>query len=298
MDPFSGPVRDSMSAPVHVVGADARLPDVERLLAATAVSGVPVVDAAHRPIGIITRTDLLDAGAVSAVTGTDRTRLVVPDRRVTDVSLSPPLGVSESDRLAKAVRLMRDAHVHRVVVLSEGKLVGILTTWDVVRAIATSTETRPLERFMSSPALNVSPTLATGRALEKLRRAHVRALVVTEDGTPIGVFAQEEALLAERWYEPTVVERWLNPAVLVLPPTLAAHRAAAQLIATRARMIAVVERRRVCGVVTGTNFLYAASIDGPGGDATRPPPSEWLKSEASRATIPALPAALKERRPR
>jgi len=295
MDAFGGPVRAHMSAPVHAVGSDARLPEVERMLADTGVSGVPVIDAEGRPIGMITRTDLLDEGAVSAVTGTERARLIVPDRLVTDVSLEPPLGVEESARLADAVRVMRQARVHRVPVVSKGKLVGMLTTWDVVRAIASSWTERPLERFMTAPVVKIAPTLSAGRALEKLRRTHVRALVVAEHGWPIGIFAQEEALAAERWYEPTTVEQWLNPAVLVLPPTLAAHRAAANVIAMDASTIVVSERGRVRGVVTGTNFLYAVPIDGPDGDSARPPPVSWPAGPMSRDTFPAMPAARRER---
>lgn len=295
MDAFALPLRGHMSAPVHTVGANAHLPEVERILAETGVSGLPVVDSELKPVGVITRSDLLHAGAVSAVTGTGRARLVVPDRRVGDVVLARPLCVSEGDRLAQAVRVMREERVHRVLVVAGERLVGILTTWDVMRALAESQAEVPLERFMTAPVAKVAPSLSTGQALDKLRGSHVRAVVVVEHGWPIGVFAQEDALAAERWYEPTSVEEWFNPAVLALPPTLAAHRAAAQAVATRARTIVVVDRGRVRGVVTGTNFLYAVPIEGPGGDSARPPPVAGRAGPTSRETVPAMPAARRMR---
>ena len=294
-DAFGAPLREHMSAPVRTVDVNVHLPEVERILFETGISGLPVIGPAARPVGVVTRSDLLNAGAVSAVTGTDRGRLSVPDRRVGDVMLARPLCVSENEPLSRAVRVMREERVHRVLVVAGERLVGILTTWDVMRALAASRTEQPIERFMTSPVVKVSPTLGTGEALDKLRGSHVHALVVVEHAWPIGVFAQEEALAAERAHEPTVVERWLNPAVLALPTTLPAHRAAAQAVAMGARAIVVVARGRVLGVVTGTNFLYAVPIEGPGGALPRPPRVARRVSRGSRETLPAMPAA---RRPR
>lgn len=295
MDAFGAPLREHMSAPVRAVDVDMHLPEVARILSETGFSGLPVLGPGSRPLGVVTRSDLLNAGTVREVTGTDRGSLVLPDRRVGDVMLTRPLCVSEGEPLSHAVRLMRDERVHRVLVVMSERLVGIVTTWDVIRALAASQTEQSLERFMTAPVVKVAPTLGTGEALLKLRGSHVHALVVVEHGWPIGVFGQAQALAAERADEPSTVERWLDPALLVLPATLSAHRAAAQAIATGARTIVVVERGRIRGIVTGTNFLYAVPVEGPGGTAPRPPRVARPVSRRSRETVPAMPAARRGR---
>lgn len=286
-----------MSPPTHTVGPDTRLPEVERLLAHAPFSGLPVVDSALRPLGVVTRTDLLRAGAVNAVTGTSRGALVVPDRRVGDVVHGAPLCVAADASLAEAARIMRDERVHRVLVVRGAHLVGIVTTWDVVRAFAGTRVALPIGRMMSSPVLTVPPDLPTASALRKLGESHVHALVVVESGWPVGVFTQREALLAERWPSRTVVDRWLDPAVLTLPPSFPAYRAAAQASAAGVRTITVMDLEGVSGILTATNFLYAVSAVAPdavssvGSASSRPPKRERPKKPHERRTAPAMPAA-------
>lgn len=297
MHSFDAPVSVHMSAAAHTVGPEARLPEVERLLVHSAFSGIPVVDDKLQPLGVITRTDLLRVGAVSAVTGTSRTKLVVPDRRVGDVIHGEPLCVSHGAPLEEAARIMREHHVHRVLVVSGRRLVGIVTSWDVVRAIAEARVALPIGRMMSSPVLTVPPTLSTGMALAQLAKAHVRALVVVESGWPVGVFAQREALVAERWPSRTQVDRWLDPALLTLPPNFPAYRAAAQAIATGTRTITVMDLEGVCGIVTATNFLFVtpnAALDATesaSAASSRPPLPERSTKPNERLTAPAMPAA-------
>ncbi len=252
---FDLPIADCMSAALHTVGPDARLPAVERLLRDAGVSGVPVVDAELRPLGVVSLTDLLQAGAVQAVTGTAQTRLMLPDRRVADSVHGRPLCVQLEGSLREAVQLMRSERVHRVLVVDGGRLCGLVSAWDVMRVVAAARLARHLGTLMSSPVITVSPQEPTGAALERLRAARVHGLVVVEGGWPVGVFGQEEALAAELWPAPTTVEQWFNPSVLSLPPSMALHRAAAQACAMRTRDIAVMDLEGIGGIVTASDFL-------------------------------------------
>jgi CBS domain-containing protein len=255
---FDVPVREHMSTALHTVGPDTRLPAVERLLRDACVAGVPVVDSELRPLGVISRTDLLQAGAVQAVTGTAHSQLVLPDRRVGDTVHGQPLCVSSSAQLVEAVQLMRDHRVHRVLVIERERLVGVVTAWDVLRVVAAARLTQPIGTLMSSPVSTATPEQSTGAALERLRAARTRGLIVVEHGWPIGVFGQEEALAAELWPAATTVEQWFNPAVLCMPASMAVHRAAAVACATRTRDIAVMDLASIGGIVTASDFLRVA----------------------------------------
>ncbi|MFI5305911.1 MAG: CBS domain-containing protein [Polyangiales bacterium] len=244
-----------MSEPLHTVGPDTRLPAVERLLRDAGVSGVPVVDAQMRPLGVISRTDLVQAGAVPAVTGTQQSYPMLPDRRIGDVKHGPALCVPIQGSLADAVSLMREERVHRVLVTDADRLCGIVSVWDVMRVVADARISRPIGTMMSSPVVSVLADEDTEVALHKLRAARVHGLLVVERGWPIGVFSQEEALGAALWPAPTLVEQWFSSAVLTLPPSMAVHRAAAQACATHSRDIAVMDLEGVGGIVTASDFL-------------------------------------------
>jgi CBS domain-containing protein len=252
---FDVPIRDCMSTAPHSVGPDALLPEVERLLRDVGVSGVPIVDAGLRPLGVLSRTDLLQAGAAPAATGASSAPLTLPERRVGDIAHGRALCVPVDARLSEAVRVMRAERVHRVLVTEGGRLCGVVSVWDAMRVLASARIARPIGTLMSSPVITVTPELSAGIAIERLRAARVHGLIVVEHGWPIGVFGQEEALGAELWPAPTTVEQWFSAAVLNLPSSMAAHRAAAQACAMQARDIAVMDLEGIHGIVTASDFL-------------------------------------------
>lgn len=258
MSIFDVPIRDQLTATVHTVGPQTRLAQVDGILADTGVSGLPVVDEAMRPLGVITRTDLLHVGAVPAVTGSTERKMVVPDRIAKDIALAEPLCIGVEAHLRDAVSLMQKERVHRVLVVdTEGKLVGLVSVWDAMRVVGQSHSKSRLEDLMSSASslVTVAPEQSVASAIERLRTSHVHGLIVLEDGWPVGVFSQEDALHAERWPAATQVEEWFDPALLVMPPLMWAHRAAAQAVATRCRHIVVMDQDGIRGLVAASDFL-------------------------------------------
>lgn len=117
-------VRDVMRRDIVTVGPETRVADAARLMTERHISGLPVLDADGRPIGVITLSDLVDA---------ERRRDAA---LVRDLMLGFVLGVPPDAPLMRAIRVMVTDEVHRVLVLEDGKLIGILTTMDALRAIA------------------------------------------------------------------------------------------------------------------------------------------------------------------
>lgn len=56
---------------------------------------------------------------------------------VADVMSRTVISLTSNAELRKAARLMLDAGVHRILVVDDGELKGIVTTTDIVRAVAT-----------------------------------------------------------------------------------------------------------------------------------------------------------------
>lgn len=127
-------VADVMSFDPIVVRADAPIEEAEDLLEANRVSGLPVVDGSGTLVGVISKTDLVRLAHQSIA---DILRARPDGLRVGEVMTSPPLTVPMTASLVEAARVMRDAHVHRLVALDdENDPVGVLSASDYVTLVA------------------------------------------------------------------------------------------------------------------------------------------------------------------
>ena len=61
---------------------------------------------------------------------------LLDEHTVAEVMSRVVIGVPPTATIADAARLMDEKRVHRLLVLEDGELVGILTTWDVMRTVA------------------------------------------------------------------------------------------------------------------------------------------------------------------
>ncbi|MEO6417853.1 MAG: CBS domain-containing protein [Polyangiaceae bacterium] len=119
------PVRDLMETDVFWVPSDMPLLNAASELTARGVSGAPVCDPEGHVIGMLTKTDLVDFyGSANE------------DRFVTDAMTPEVLSVAPDDAADQAVRLMAFEGVHRLLVIEEGHLVGIVSSMDILRELA------------------------------------------------------------------------------------------------------------------------------------------------------------------
>jgi CBS domain-containing protein len=120
-------IGQAMTGDVVCVTRDVTLFQIQALLLERGISGVPVVDEDGFPIGIVSKTDLL------------RARFERRDADATAGDLMMPLAftLAETQAIEEAAALMATEGVHRVpVVDQEGRVVGILTSLDIVRKVA------------------------------------------------------------------------------------------------------------------------------------------------------------------
>ena len=153
-----------------------------------------------------------------------------------------------------AARAMCEHHVHRLFVVDGGRPVGVVSTLDLTRAVGESRNEAPITEVMSSPVFTVKAQQPISAAVERLENAKVAGLVVLDDGWPVGVFTQVEALQARDLARETRVDEVLDPSLLCLPVETKLHRAAAQAHRLSARRVIVCRGSEVAGIVTGLDF--------------------------------------------
>ena len=149
---------DVMTANVITVDPSTSVQAVAKLLSEQAISGVPVVDAAGRLVGIVSEGDLLHR----VETGTERRPEAPSGRRrsswwlstvgspqelardylksygrtAEDVMTREVISITETTELADIAMLLETKRIKRVPVLRDDKVVGIVSRANLVRALA------------------------------------------------------------------------------------------------------------------------------------------------------------------
>ena len=257
MADFDTAVQMYMSSPVYAVARDSTLAEARQKLDDWRVSAVAVVDG-KALAGVVSRTDLLRVGRSEAQEGSHGVTLSLPsDKNVDSAMTTDVLRVSSTDTMRHAAELMVEASVHRVFVEGASGLIGVLSTRDIMDAIANERPTAELCDFMTSPITAIRAQESVATAVERLDAAGISGLVVLDEGWPVGVFTQEEALIARDLPESVQVEWAMNPAMLSLPHDTPLHRAAATASSMDVRRVIVTRGHLVEGVVTGLDFCRA-----------------------------------------
>lgn len=196
---------DIMSTQLVSIAEEATVVEAIRLMLGKNISGLPVVDARGGPVGVITEGDLLRRTEL----GTERHHsawiefLRGPGRaaedyvrththRVADVMTPEPASVGEDAPLEDVVALMERRRIKRVLVVRDGRLVGLVSRADLLRALLAD-----MEREAWEPACRSDEEIRERllRALEAQGWAPREALRISCQG---GVVTLDGVIMDER----------------------------------------------------------------------------------------------------
>lgn len=143
-----------MTTEVITAKPEQSIEEVAQILADNRISGVPVVDDTGKLVGVVTENDLMvkarDLHLPFYITLFDSIIFLESPRRfneelkrftasrVRDIMTRQVVAVQEDTPLFDIARLMTEKAINRVPVVREGKVVGIVTRNDIVRALARS----------------------------------------------------------------------------------------------------------------------------------------------------------------
>jgi len=145
-------VRDIMITPVITVKPDTTVRELADILAQNKISGVPVVDDQDRVLGMVSEADVIVQDAdlhfpyyIQFLEGViylqsvhkfeERFRKAFGSK-VSEIMTEDVISVSPDHTVREVATLMADRDVNRVPVTEDGRLLGIVTRGDIVRAIA------------------------------------------------------------------------------------------------------------------------------------------------------------------
>jgi CBS domain-containing protein len=160
-DTKAASARDLMTTKVTSVRADTPAREIARILADHRISAVPVIDGTGAPIGMVSEGDLVARDEADRVMRRDWWLTLLAEgeaviaefmdvlapegRTARDIMSAPIITVGEATDISDVARLLATYRIKRVPVVEDGRIVGIVSRADLVRALA------------SEPAKPVSP---------------------------------------------------------------------------------------------------------------------------------------------
>lgn len=183
---------DIMTRTVHAVSPDLPVEEVARFMLARQISAVPVVDGGGKLIGIVSEGDLMRRAELDTekhrswwlrlFVGTDYQAhefVKSHGRRARDVMTRKVITVGEDTPVAEIVTLMEENRIKRVPVMRDGKMTGIVSRANLLRAFASRETAKEAETVAQDRDIQTR-LLAV---LEKQPWWHARAChVVVSDG--------------------------------------------------------------------------------------------------------------------
>ena len=253
MSRYEQPASHYMRSPVRTVTVETDVQTVFALLNRYRISGVAVSEESSSGspvVGVVTRTDLLQ---LAEPPHTD-------DRRtVRDIMTAGVIAVDGAAPLREVAQTMIDQRIHRVFVVDQERLTGVITPHELIRAVVDARHPTPISEYVSRPVLAILPDTTLGAALAHLENAEVTGLVVVEEEWPIGVFTQREALAYRKLPADTPLEGLYSPGLVCLANATPLHRAATQALAANVKRILAMDGCEVDGIVSGLDIARAVA---------------------------------------
>jgi CBS domain-containing protein len=178
-----------MSSPVETTTLQVPVLEVAERMTSLGIKRLPVI-AGDEIVGIVTQTDIT-RGLV----------LLSPLRCVCDVMSEDVATIGVEQTVAEAAQIMSQRDISCVVVLRQGRAVGMLTEKDLIRYVVAG-RSRPSETLivdaMSFPVHGIPPTYSVLSANQKMSALQLRRLVVIDGQTVRGVISQTDIMRAVR----------------------------------------------------------------------------------------------------
>ena len=245
--------KDIMSTDVVTIEPNRSMGQAADRMAGEGVSSI-VVTADQEVIGILTEHDFLRAVVREGVRA---------DKGIVQEFMTQPIqSISPHRSILDASRLMETQHIKRLPVLAKGKLVGIITQTDLIRALTHVGTLEDVAAIMSTSVQTISPdaTVTEGAAL--MIKERISSLVVFADDRPVGMLTERDMLakVTARHAVPSSlrVRDVMSYPVVTINRDCSVFGAARTMDERRVHRLVVVDEGKLAGIVTQTDIFRAA----------------------------------------
>ena len=153
------------------------------------------------PVGIITERDLLRE-VVDRGIALEKDWLVggasIKDEKVEKIMSYPLITISLNSRIKEASQIMIEKKIRRLAVGKAGKIIGIVTSSDLIRCLPETPETMQpwfeVDYFMSKGVITADEEMSVENVAKIMGTKSIGSVVITRTGDPIGIFTERDLL--------------------------------------------------------------------------------------------------------
>jgi PAS domain S-box-containing protein len=203
--------------------------------------------------GIVTETDLLK-------------RVVIKnkDPLTTKVSaiMSKPVETVPYDLcILDASKMLGKHNVKRLPVLKDGKLTGVVTQTDLVRALTCYGMWKDVSEIMNKEVAVIEKSSKVSQAAQVMAEQDISCIVVTDGEEVVGVLTERDLLnrivAQQQDARELLVERVMSSPVVTIPSSFSVFSASRALEEMGIRRLIIMEGKKLCGIVTQTDIFRA-----------------------------------------
>lgn len=119
----------------------------------------------------------------------------LPKKPIRDYMSAPLLILSTSETIGDAIRLFATAQINGAPVMEGETMRGIVTTSDVVRALAAGeTGETPVTRVMTEDVVQADAGVRLYEVIQRFKEREIGRLIVVDGGRPIGILTQSDII--------------------------------------------------------------------------------------------------------
>lgn len=196
----NGIVQNWMSSPVITVTPDTRLTEARRLMDENKIRALPVIQEGVL-VGIVTRRGLLRLDLSQLDLQAWQKTTFLSEIRVKEVMSAKPITASPSSRIPKVARVMLENKITAVPVVSDERLVGILTNSDMMRFIisecTSSKQKASVENVMTDEVVTIQEDTSLLEAHRLMGTMRIRSLPVFQDDQLVGLVTRTNLMSSD-----------------------------------------------------------------------------------------------------
>ncbi len=185
-------INEIMKTPVVTCSENDTLARVRNLMLNKNVTRIIIVDENNKPTGIITQKDIIRILNKSTPVWRRRSLDSVIVKNYMSKNLITE--VQEAD-VMNAVLKLKETGFSSLPIVSDGKLVGILSKTDIVQALPKLLDSGiQVKRFMKTPVVTAKKSHSIHHIYDLIREHNISRVVIVEKNSPIGIITTTDLI--------------------------------------------------------------------------------------------------------
>jgi len=245
-------VGDVMSKEVATISPEEIVISAARIMSDSKISCLVIMNQGN-VLGIITETDILRRVGKK---GKD-----IYQVKLGRIMSSPVESVTSDLSVLEASKIMGARRIKRLPIIDEGKLVGIVTQTDLVRALTSYGLWRDVSEIMTRNIAGIQMHASVAKAAEIMTTRGISCIMVMDGGDVVGVLTEKDMLgrvvALQRDPAETRMEEVMSFPVTCVPSNLSVFSAGRVMEEMNIRRLVIMKDKNLCGVVTQSDIFMA-----------------------------------------